>query len=75
MADRYEAGAPMLEPMGVGEILDAGFRLWRRNFGSLAAIVATVLGPVALLTLLFQWSQIVAVIPWPVRRTSSPVCG
>ena len=55
---RPPGGPPPLEsgPRGVGEILDAGFRLFRRHFWTLIAIVALVAVPVAILQTLIESS-------------------
>src|SRR5690349_23642532 len=39
-----------LRPLGVGDILDEAFRLYRRNFGYLVGISLAALGPAALAT-------------------------
>ncbi len=42
-----------LRPLGVGEKLDAAFSLYRRNFGTLLAIVAIVIIPLQALSIVF----------------------
>lgn len=45
-----------LRPLGVGEVLDAAFRLYRKRFGSLIAAVAVVVIPLALVQLVITLS-------------------
>ncbi len=40
-----------LRPLGIGEVLDAAFRLYRRRFGSLVAAISVVVIPAAALRL------------------------
>ncbi|HEU4323173.1 MAG TPA: hypothetical protein VFS21_08465 [Roseiflexaceae bacterium] len=42
---------PQLQPMGIGDILDAAIRLYRNNFRTMLTIGAALLVPVALLQL------------------------
>lgn len=50
--------APMLRPLGVGEILDAGFKIYTRNAWSLMKIVAIVVIPIQLITALIYLSTL-----------------
>lgn len=45
--------APSLRPLTVMEIVDASFRLYRRNFGLFLGILAAILAPFAILFMLF----------------------
>jgi len=49
---------PQLEPLGFGELLDAGFRLWRRNFGKFSLIALIATAPIAIVQFFFLRSQI-----------------
>jgi hypothetical protein len=44
--------APQLRPLGVGEVIDAGFRLARERFGTLARCTLAVAIPIAILSTL-----------------------
>lgn len=52
---------PDLRPLGVGEVLDAAFRLLRQNLGLYVRLALTFLVPPALLTALYMHSQIVLI--------------
>jgi hypothetical protein len=43
----YQPGAPVLYPMGVGQIIDAAIKLYRRNWKTFVGIAAWVLVPFA----------------------------
>ena len=45
-----------LRPLGVGEILDSSFRLYRRRFGALVGVCAVVVVPLALVQLVVNLS-------------------
>ena len=45
-----------LRPLGVGEILDSSFRLYRRRFGALVSVCAVVVIPLALVQLVVTLS-------------------
>lgn len=45
-----------LRPLGVGEILDLGIKIYRRRFGSLVRAVAVVVVPVAIISAVIQTS-------------------
>jgi hypothetical protein len=45
-----------LRPLGVGEILDLGIKIYRRRFGTLVRAVAVVVVPVAVVTAIVQTS-------------------
>lgn len=47
-------GLPQLRSRGVGELLDAAFRLYRRNFFLFVGIAAVVYIPLTLLQIIFQ---------------------
>ena len=47
---------PQLRPLGVGEILDAGFRLVRRRFGTLVVCTLVVATPLTVISTLLQLS-------------------
>jgi hypothetical protein len=49
-------GPADLRPLGVGEILDLGIKIYRRRFGTLVRAVAVVVVPVAILSALVQTS-------------------
>ena len=53
--------APVLEPLGVGEQLDAGFRLWRPQFGRLYLLSLVLTLPIALITFVYDATTIVEV--------------
>ena len=55
------AAIPDLEPLGFGEVLDAGFRLWRKNFVSFLAVAALVILPIVLIEAFYYSNQIVAI--------------
>jgi MFS family permease len=42
-------GAPQLRPLGIGEVLDAGFRLVRKRFGTLVLCAVAVAAPLSIL--------------------------
>jgi hypothetical protein len=46
--------APQLRPLGIGDLFDAAFRLYRERFWTLIAIAAVVYVPTAILRL-FLW--------------------
>jgi hypothetical protein len=50
------AGAPVLRPMSVGEILDASFKVYRRNFVTMAKAILVVAVPFGLLSALIRAS-------------------
>jgi flagellar biosynthesis protein FlhB len=50
------SSTPQLRPLGVGEILDAGFRLVRRRFGTLVVCTLVVATPLTILSTLLQLS-------------------
>lgn len=47
---------PALRPLGVGEIIDGGFRVFKRNLGPLVRITALFVVPVQILAILLQLS-------------------
>lgn len=49
---------PDLRPLGVGETLDAAFRILRQNFGAFFKISVAFLTPLAVVTVLYMNSQI-----------------
>jgi hypothetical protein len=49
---------PDLRPLGVGETLDAAFRILRQNFGSFFKIGVTFMTPLAIVSILYMNSQI-----------------
>lgn len=51
-----------LEPLGVGETLDAGFRLWRTHFRTLVIVAVIIQGPIILIEALWDVSQIRSVL-------------
>ncbi|MGH2717328.1 MAG: hypothetical protein ACRDJU_01960 [Actinomycetota bacterium] len=46
---RYAPGVPVLYPMGVGQLIDASIKIYRRNWKTFIAIVAWLLVPLAFL--------------------------
>lgn len=50
------SSTPQLRPLGVGEILDAGFRLVRRRFGTLVVCTLVVATPLTVISTLLQLS-------------------
>ena len=50
--------APDLRPLGVGELLDAAFRMLRQNFGTYLKIGAAFIIPPVLITGIYMMSQI-----------------
>ncbi len=48
--------APRLRPLGVGELLDAAFKLYRSRFGALTLCVLAAVVPLSILTTLVQAS-------------------
>ncbi len=50
------AGVPVLRPMSVGEILDASFKVYRRNFVTMAKAILVVAVPFGLLSALIRAS-------------------
>lgn len=52
---------PSLEPLTVGQTLDAGFRLWRKDFGRLVGTIALIHALPAALTFLFMQSEVIDV--------------
>lgn len=50
--------APMLRPLGIGEILDAAFKIYTRNLGTLMKTVAVVIVPVQVLTAIILLSTV-----------------
>ena len=50
-----------MRPLGFGELLDAGFRLWRNNFGKLFVIGIAIDLPLAVVTFLVDVSYVVDV--------------
>ncbi|MGO9343443.1 MAG: DUF3824 domain-containing protein [Acidimicrobiales bacterium] len=50
------AGVPVLRPMSVGEILDASFKVYRRNFVNMAKAILVVAVPFGLLSALIRAS-------------------
>lgn len=51
--------APYLEPLRFGEIIDAGFRLWRKGFKELFVIAAIITVPVGIISYLLERGQVV----------------
>lgn len=47
-----QEGGPVLRPLGVGEILDVAIKIYTRNLGTFIALVAIVIVPIGLLTIL-----------------------
>ncbi|MCP4964711.1 MAG: hypothetical protein GY926_05705 [bacterium] len=50
--------APDLRPLGVGETLDAAFRILRQNFGSFVKISVAFMTPLAIALIIYMNSQI-----------------
>jgi hypothetical protein len=50
--------APMLRPLGVGEILDAAFKIYTRQFATLLKIVAVVVVPIQALSAVILLSTV-----------------
>lgn len=55
-----------LRPLGVGEVLDSSFRLYRKRFGALVASVAVVVVPLALV-------QLVVTLSTPTTTTTTRI--
>lgn len=55
-----QTSVPELEPLRFGEIIDAGFRLWRKGFRELFIIAAIITVPVGVLGYLLERTQVVA---------------
>ena len=55
-----------LRPLGVGEVLDSSFRLYRKRFGALIASVAVVVVPLALV-------QLVVTLSTPTTTTTTRI--
>jgi hypothetical protein len=51
--------APYLEPLRFGEIIDAGFRLWRKGFKELFIIASIITVPVGVISYLLERGQVV----------------
>lgn len=52
---------PILQPLGFGEILDAGFRLWRNYFRTFITVAAALTLPVMLINAYVTWDQVLAI--------------
>jgi len=52
---------PPLQPLGFGEILDAGFRLWRQNLGIFVGVAAVLGVPILLINSYITWDNVIAV--------------
>jgi hypothetical protein len=52
VSDAALPGVPELRPLGVGELVDAALKIWRRHFGALVRTVLVVVAPVEVLTAL-----------------------
>jgi hypothetical protein len=52
MSEVPPEGVPELRPLGVGELVDAALKIWRRHFGALARVVLVVVAPIEVLTAL-----------------------
>lgn len=64
--------SPVLEPLGIGEQLDAGFRLWRPRFGKLYLISLAITLPVAIVSFIWQATNIVEVDSLGVTYVEDP---
>ncbi len=53
--------APYLEPLRFGELIDAGFRLWRKGFKDLFIVAAIITVPVGILSYALQRGQVIAI--------------
>jgi hypothetical protein len=53
---------PALGPLGFGEILDAGFRLWRNHFRTFIIVAAALNLPLLLINAYVTWDQVLAVV-------------
>lgn len=53
--------APQLEPLRFGELIDAGFRLWRKGFKDLFIVAAIITVPVGVLSYLLMRGQVVGI--------------
>ncbi len=60
------ADAPKLKPMGVGEILDASFRLYRENVLKFVAILAVAYVPITVLSMAMM-AVVFSAMPAPVQ--------
>jgi hypothetical protein len=52
---------PQLEPLRFGELIDAGFRLWRKGFKDLFIVAAIITVPVGVLSYLLIRGQVVGI--------------
>src|ERR1039458_1321418 len=50
------AGVPVLRPLSVGEILDSSFKVYRRNFATMAKAILVVAVPFGLISALIRAS-------------------
>jgi hypothetical protein len=57
------AGVPMLRPLSVGEILDASFKVYGRNFLTMAKAIIVVAIPFSLLSAVIRASIPVVDVP------------
>ncbi|MDJ0960372.1 MAG: hypothetical protein QNJ88_06920 [Acidimicrobiia bacterium] len=53
--------APQLEPLRFGELIDAGFRLWRKGFKDLFIVAAIITIPVGVLSYILERGQVLAI--------------
>jgi hypothetical protein len=59
MSDMALPGVPELRPLGVGELVDAALKIWRRHFGPLVRAVLMVVVPIHALAALIGASALV----------------
>src|SRR5437588_1188593 len=51
-------GAPQLRPLSVGETIDVAFKVYKGNWATLAKIVAIVVVPLSIISLLVRLSSL-----------------
>ena len=56
-----QASGPQLEPLRFGELIDAGFRLWRKGFKDLFIVAAIITVPVGIVGYLVERAQVIAI--------------
>jgi len=56
-----QSAAPNLEPLRFGELIDAGFRLWRKGFSQLFIIAAIITVPVGILGYVLERGEVVSI--------------
>ncbi len=70
-----QPGPIALEPMGVGDMLDAGFRMWRRDFLKFFLIVLAAIVPVQLVAMVYNFATISTISDGTATYSTSGVLG